>query len=513
MFCQCRCVYIKVYSYFLFIVYNREAFCGLFANKRLNNNFDKTAYRYSTSTLLELIYGNIEMNSEEVKCHATELLGGFIDADGSISLDSCISSGWKDGENNSSRAVANYKIKGNEATLQEIKEYHALHPTREHLGHAPIINLTISCVCGIRSSPFAIALAFYLNSAYGFHRGRGVILWERTDDSLFVTGYVSNGNNIQFRADSTNGHQSELESAKIDLSKRLTDGMIIKKAEMQNVSLNFPQAKHCLGNTLSKLRQEIPVQTPAERQAIEAVRRKMLVTDKELKIARKEICGDGVVPEQVQKYKEALLELNNLKIIESLPKGCIHTNNILVYATGMLMGDGGISLQRVQIAQKNYSFNTAFAEVLRQYIGGQFWIGEGKIQTNSTLQTMMFLLAIGFHSSHRREQVIVSLLHNLIFRSRKSVTGMKIDQDFLSKEITKKWKLMKEDKQSEHRANVKKWMKNESRDREYDESNGFVCKDEIDSTLKVLRKVLDKLYSQMQGSIMSKEILYILSLQ
>lgn len=75
---------------------------------------------------------------------------------------------------------------------------------------------------------------------------------------------------------------------------------------------------------------------------------------------------------------------------------------------------------------------------------------------------------------------------------------MKIDQDFLSEEITKKWKLMKEDKQSEHRANVEKWMKNESRDREYDESNGFVCKDEIDSTLMVLRKVLDKLIQTLK---------------
>lgn len=449
-------------------------------------------HRFAASTLLEFLYGRIDMTEDEIKLYCALVLGGYFDGDGCVKFDSNRSSTWRDGEMKSPNAnIVNYPKQGENATKQEIEGYYNLNPTRIHSGMAPLIVWDICSVYGLRSSPFAIAIMDFLNAAWGEPEG-GVTKFVASDKRLHLKGYVRDGNSFYISACSTEGQGSQLELRKVGLIGYLLKTAIIKYAEIENV-LGFTQGEWYLGNTLSKIMREVPQKSPAATLAKEGARRQMTIRDKQLKLDRKEICDNGLVDEQVETYKERLGKLNHsehLEVIKSLPRGSTHANNLLIWLAGMTMAEGCMTSEYVSIAQVNHSFNAALSQAVTPYIGRLGVYGQDT-RTTSCLQTVIFILPVGMHCSHRKEQAILCLFYNLF--CRKTVTRVKVDLQSLREKMTEKWQSMSDDKKSEHSATVKDWMEDEGRNREYDESNGFVDDDEIESMLKVLEKVLKKL--------------------
>lgn len=446
-------------------------------------------HRFAASTLLEFLYGRIDMTEDEIKLYCALVLGGFLDGDGCVSFNSLRSARWIDGETKSARKnIVNYHRAGKHATLEEIVKYLLEHPTRIHLGQGPKIQWSMCSVYGIRSSPLAIAIMDFLNAALGEPEG-GVFEFHASDKRLPSKGYEGDGNTICFLANSTEGQGSALESRKIDFARYLLKTTIIKYAEIDNIQ-NFPRGQWNEGSTLYRICREVPEKTPAELAARETAQREMLKRDKQFKLDRKEICNNGLVDRQVETYKESLGKLNQLEVIKSLPQRSIHCNNLLIWLSGMGMAEGSIVVEKVDIAQKNHSFNAALSQAVTPYIG-RLGVRDTRTETTSRLKTVIFLLTVGMHYSHRKEQVIIALFYHLFCNHL--ATGVKVDLQFIKEKITKKWQSMDNDQKSKHEATVKDWMEDEGRNREYDGINGFVDDDEIESTLKVLEKVLIKL--------------------
>ncbi|GFH48102.1 predicted protein [Chaetoceros tenuissimus] len=108
-----------------------EPFSGLFSNKRLNNHHGMKTHRFAASTLLEFLYGRIDMTEDEIKLYCALVLGGFLDGDGSTFFGALRSSRWIDGETkqNAKKNIVNYHCAGKDATLEEIVKYLLEHPT------------------------------------------------------------------------------------------------------------------------------------------------------------------------------------------------------------------------------------------------------------------------------------------------------------------------------------------------------------------------------------------------
>ena len=114
------------------------------------------------------------------------------------------------------------------------------------------------------------------------------------------------------------------------------------------------------------------------------------------------------------------VKTTNFEVVErvplnkSLPEGCIHSRPLIVWSAAMAMADGCVTHEVANIAQHNQSFNVVWAEKVGKYFG-KLTCTAFKVGPSTYEGMMVYLLSIGLHFSHRKEQVVVAICYHLFF--------------------------------------------------------------------------------------------------
>ena len=466
---------------------NSEELAIILSNKRLNDNFGKTANQYASFSLLDLIFGFVDMDNEDVLIHIAIIIAAFLDGDGCINHDNVRSCATEvNGIIRSKKDLAksrsfNYDMKGDSADLEnDIIPHFERNPTMIHYGKAPVLVLKCCCAIGIRSSSLMHAIMIHLNRICGDPRGV-VSRWKNNTNKLGLVGYEKQGNTVYCSFDNTNGPASELVQRRTELLAKIEMSTIIKKEQVSNLR-QFPSAGYREDWTVSEGKRQVAPLTQQGKLERERVRRNMLIRDKQLKNQHKKAIKDGLAnPETKEKYSANFETVKRIPRNKALPEGCIHAES-----AGMAMADGSVTHEIADISQVNHSFNVVWNEKVGKNFGNLI-CSKKKVGPSTYEGMMVYLLSIGLHFSHRKEQVVVAIVYHLFFH--RIGLDTKFDLVFLSNEITMKWKSLNEMDKTELRGNVEAWKEGENCTREYQDDTALFDVDEINSILKVGKEV------------------------
>lgn len=466
-------------------------------NKRLNMHLDETWDEYIAYTLLPLIFGHINMDKEDILQLASLISTAFFEGDGHSNHDPYTSCGVKDinGYIISKDGKLNYKIEGHKAELPEIENYLEKNQNVYHVGRSPTVNLDCSCASGIRSSSLGAAM-MHVNGIVGFKEG-GFWKWKNKNSKLDFVGYDPRGNSFYFSLDSTGGIGGKLELAKYDFLERMIADSIFKTPQLVNLR-EFRSGKWKPDVTVSGGRCQDKKLTPAEMVEVEPVRREMMLADKRLKEAHKQVCRDGLGNlEALAVYNRRIEAMLKRQPFKFLPQGSLCSRPITAWISGLGQADGCIRTNYVSIGQSNPCFNKALVENFgKVYYNAKY--GATDIRIIPKKDQMLYHLSVGLHYSHRREQNLVAVIIHLF--SHDIGLGTKLDLAYLSPKIADAWNSNLSE-HSKHRENVNSWVEQQKRTRNY--QNGLVDENEIKSLLTVLGKALEILLTALKKKDLS----------
>ena len=203
-------------------------------NLRLNGYFEGSCCNYEDSTLLFLLYGDLELSSETKKQLFAACFAGYLDGDGCLTYDSLRTVGYEDNGNFVSQGNENYPKKHFFTSLEEIKGYLEENLHRIHHGHAPKMTIACSTNHVSRTSAFANLAVELMNKEYGHPRG-GVFQYANSNKLIHEIGFINNGNELVFYGSSENGDGPDTKEAKLDFLNDLSKYVIIKFDEVENM--------------------------------------------------------------------------------------------------------------------------------------------------------------------------------------------------------------------------------------------------------------------------------------
>ncbi|GFH46798.1 predicted protein [Chaetoceros tenuissimus] len=472
-----------------------ERFAAFLPNKRLNMHLDEYPDRYADHTLLPLFFGELEFDKEDILNHAMGIFAAYWEGDGSTTHDPLYDTSWEDAMGNEGkRGTPNYDKKEREADMNtETIPYLEGNKEIVHNGKSPIVEITCSCAVGTRSSSFGASM-MHVNRALGFKDGT-LIGWGTKNEDLDVVGYKKHGNKLRMFLNSADGHGSKAEASKLVLVKMIVDRSIFKRPQAKNL-LSFPSALYTPNRTVSGGHRKVPELSWEEKLKKEGVRRDLLRKDKILKEEHKQVCSNGLEdPNALAVYNLHFGEMAKLPRIKALPQDSLLSSPLMLHSSGMAQADGYITHKEVAITQHNHCYNAAWTKNVGELLGKVRCTERESIMSTGKGR-MNYLLTVGPHFSHRREQVLVAICYYLFFKD----IGLDIDfdVDFLSAKITSVWESLGEAGKLKHRQNVASWVEGQKRTRNYEEGAGLVDANEIESLLEVLEKTLTLFLSALK---------------
>ncbi|GFH46747.1 predicted protein [Chaetoceros tenuissimus] len=472
-----------------------ERFAAFLPNKRLNMHLDEYPDRYADHTLLPLLFGELDFEKEDILNHALGILAAYWEGDGHTTHDPLYVSSWEDAMGNKGKkGTPNYDKKEKVADINtETIPYLEKNKEIVHNGSSPVFEISCCCPVGIRSSSFGASM-MHLNGACGFKDGT-LIGWGTKNEDLDIVGYRSGGNKVRMFLNSADGHGSKAEATKLDWLQRIIDRCIFKKPQAENL-LSFPLALYTPNRTVSGGHRKVPELSWEEKLKKEGVRRDLLRKDKILKEEHKQVCSNGRNdPNALAVYNLHFGEMAKLPRIKALPQDSILSSPLMLHSSGMAQADGYITTKEVGIAQSNYCYNAAWTKNVGQLLGRVTYNEKGSKLCSGKGQ-MSYLLSVGPHFSHRREQVVVAIFYHAVFDDIGLET--EFDVDFLSANIPSSWESLSDAAKLKHRQNVASWVEGQKRTRNCEEGAGLVDANEIESLLKVLKKTLTLFLSALK---------------